>query len=118
VSANTPEGKVKKKIDAILKPYKADGRLWYTKTAGSMFGTNGVPDYVCNLQALYYGDPHEPPSRDGRSNFFTIEAKAGKGEPTELQLAQMAAIEKSGGYALVINEKNLDVLEAFLRAHS
>ncbi len=112
MSANTPEGKVKKKIDAILKPYKASGQLWYTKTAGSMFGTNGVPDYVCNLR--------DGPYVEGsyQSTFFTIEAKAGKGEPTALQEAQMEAIEKSGGFALVINEKNLDVLEAFLRAYS
>jgi hypothetical protein len=105
VSANTPEGKVKAKIDAILKPYKASGRLWYFKPSASQFGRAGVPDYICNLQA-------------GRSIFFTIEAKAGKGKPSDLQDAQMKAIEKSGGVCLVINEKNLDVLEAWLHAHS
>jgi hypothetical protein len=111
MSASTPEGKVKAKIDAILKPYKASGRLWYTKTAGSMFGTNGVPDYVCNLR-------DESAFIDPGSYFFTIESKAGKGKPSDLQTAQMEAIEKSGGICLVINEKNLDVLEAWLRAHS
>lgn len=111
MSATTPEGKVKAKIDAILKPYKTSGRLWYTKTAGSMFGKNGVPDYVCNLR-------DESAIIDPGSYFFTIEAKAGKGEPSDLQIAQMKDIERSGGTALVINEKNLDVLEAWLRAHS
>jgi hypothetical protein len=118
MSASTPEGKVKAKIDVILKPYKASGQLWYFKPSASQFGRAGVPDYVCNLQALYYGDPHEPPSRDGRSIFFTIEAKAGKGKPSDLQNAQMEAIEKSGGICLVINETNLSELEEFLRAHS
>lgn len=111
MSASTPEGKVKAKIDAILKPYKASGRLWYTKTAGSMFGKNGVPDYVCNLRKN--GMEFTPDS-----HFFTIEAKAGAGKTSELQRAQMHDIVVSGGTCLIINEKNLDVLEAWLRAHS
>lgn len=112
MSANTPEGQVKKKIDAILKPYKTEGLLWYTKTAGSMFGTNGVPDYVCHMRS------RAPYAGVVRKLFFTIEAKAGKGKPTDLQLVQMAAITEAGGMCLVINEDNLHELPEFLRAHS
>ena len=113
MSANTPEGKVKKKIDAILKPYKASGQLWYTKTAGSMFGTNGVPDYVCCIRN------NRLTERGGfEHRFFTIEAKAGAGKPTALQNAQMDDIERAGGVCLVINETNLEELKDFLSAHS
>ena len=119
MSASTPEGKVKAKIDAILKPYKASGRLWYTKTAGSMFGSNGVPDYVCCLLAPRSTDYmiYEP-QNPNETVFFTIEAKAGSGKPSALQEGQMAMIQRAGGTTLVINEKNLDVLEAWLRARS
>ena len=120
MSATTPEGKVKAKIDAILKPYKASGRLWYTKTAGSMFGKNGVPDYVCHLLAV------RMPPRSQEENefpsyartFFTIEAKAGKGKASDLQEAQMKDIRAAGGVTLVINETNLQELQEFLSAHS
>lgn len=119
MSATTPEGKVKAKIDAILKPYKTSGRLWYTKTAGSMFGKNGVPDYVCSLLVPRSTDYmiYEP-KNPNETVFFTIEAKAGKGKPSDLQDACMREIERAGGICLVINEKNLDVLEAWLYAYS
>jgi len=107
MSATTPEGKVKAKIDAILKPYKASGRLWYTKTAGSMFGKNGVPDYIgCCM--TYWKE----------RLFFAIEAKAGKGKPSDLQEACMRDIEKAGGICLVINETNLQELQDFLSVNS
>ena len=106
MTASTPEGKDKANIDAILKPYKASGRLWYTKTAGSMFGKNGVPDYVCCYQSEYK-----------EVTFFTIEAKAGKGKPSDLQLGQMKDIQKAGGVCLVINENNLAELEDFMRVN-
>jgi hypothetical protein len=120
MSANTPEGKVKAKIDAILKPYKTSGRLWYTKMAGSMFGKNGVPDYVCNLRLDTFnaGEAFSDSTELRTHIFFTIEAKAGAGKPSDLQLGQMKDIERSGGICFVINEKNLDILEAWLRAHS
>ena len=118
MSATTPEGKVKAKIDAILKPYKASGRLWYTKTAGSMFGKNGVPDYVCCIRTMQPIVTTEGFWSPIVGLAFTIEAKAGAGKPSALQEAQMAAIKKAGGITLIINEKNLDVLEAWLRAHS
>ena len=117
MSATTPEGKVKAKIDAILKPYKASGRLWYFKPSASQYGRAGVPDYVCNLRDKFAA-PGVISTFGTASYFFTIEAKAGAGKPSDLQLAQMVSIEKSGGAALVVNEKNLGVLEEWLRAHS
>ena len=102
MTATTPETKVKAKIDAILKPYRQSGHLWYNKTAGSMFGTNGAPDYL----GCYLG------------HMFAIEAKAGKGKTTALQDAQIECLRQAGATVFVINETNLHVIEAYLRDYS
>lgn len=58
------------------------------------YGKMGIPDVI----ACY------------RGVFIAIECKAGKNRPTELQQKNLDEISKSGGYALVINELNLDKL--------
>jgi hypothetical protein len=100
----TPESTVKKHIDRILKPYVLAGQLAYEKTAGSMYGKNGWPDYGCCLlgAALY------------------VEAKAcprGRmtpGKPTALQDARHADIRRAGGTVLIIHENNLFELARYL----
>jgi hypothetical protein len=42
--------------------------------------------------------------------FLAIEAKAGKGQATALQLKNMQAINAAGGYTCIINENNLENL--------
>ncbi len=42
--------------------------------------------------------------------FLAIEAKAGKGQATALQLKNLDAIQKCGGYPLLIREDNLEYL--------
>lgn len=112
MSANTPEGKVKKKIDDVLKPYKASGRLWYFKPAASQFGRAGVPDYIgCMLQSSSNGDRY--------GQFFAIEAKSAKGKVSELQVMQLTAIgEAAGVYFVVANDFDLQQLKDWLHAHS
>jgi hypothetical protein len=101
----TPEAKVKKKIDAILAPYVKRGVMAYNKTAGSMYGANGWPDYDGALCGL----------------FWAIEAKAiptGKTTPgklTAMQIARMGAIKKASGYPMVIHELNIDKLDLALQ---
>lgn len=85
--AATPEKKVKDKVKAILT--KADAYHFTPATHG--FGMSGVPDII----GCYKG------------YFFAIECKAGTNKPTELQLKNLASIEKHGGYALVVNEDNI-----------
>lgn len=46
--------------------------------------------------------------------FIAIECKAGNNKPTKLQQHNLDKISAAGGVALVINETNLDVLEATL----
>jgi Holliday junction resolvase len=84
----TPEKKVKVKVVAMLK---AAGVYWFYPVMGG-YGSSGVPDIVgcCN----------------GR--FFAVECKSGGNKPTALQLKNLAQIQESGGYTLVVNEQNLD----------
>jgi len=94
--ATTPEAKVKAKIKAILKAYRA----YYAMPIGTGYGSSGVPDFLVCLNG----------------EFLAIEAKAGKGVPTALQEKNLKQIKEAGGRALVINEEDLElnILEAIL----
>ena len=93
--SQTPEAKVKAKIKAILKAHNA----YYAMPIGTGYGNSGVPDFLCCV--------------NGR--FLAIEAKAGKGVATALQLKNLQAVNKAGGYTCIINETNLDYLEAVIK---
>jgi hypothetical protein len=87
----TPESKVKAKIKSILAKYN----VYYAMPIGTMYGTSGVPDFLCCV----------------RGRFLAIEAKAGKGKTTALQDKNLHLIEQAGGVSLVIREDTLDLLE-------
>ena len=88
--ATTPEGKVKDKIKAII-----NSRGMYVMPFQQGTGTNGVSDFLAVVDGY----------------FVAIEAKAGKGKPTELQKRFLANVVKNGGVALVVNEHWLERLE-------
>lgn len=88
--ATTPEAKVKAKIKAILKAHN----VYYAMPIGTGYGNSGVPDFLCCVNG----------------KFLAIEAKAGKGQATALQLKNMQAINLAGGYTCIINENNLENL--------
>jgi pantoate kinase len=88
--ATTPEAKVKAKIKAILKAHS----IYYAMPIGTGYGNSGVPDFLCCVNG----------------KFVAIEAKAGKGTTTALQLKNLSDINKAGGYTLVIRENNLEYL--------
>ena len=92
--ALTPERKVKNKVVALLKAHS----VYYFFPATYGLGRSGVPDVVCCV----------------RGRFLGVECKAGANKPTPLQLRELAAIQEAGGISLVINENNIDVLEALL----
>lgn len=83
----TPESKVKDKIKAICKERGA----YYAMPVMGGMASNGTPDFLI----CYKG------------RFIAIEAKAGKGKPTALQLVRLKEIDKAGGVAVVINENNV-----------
>jgi pantoate kinase len=89
--STTPEAKVKAKIRAILKEHS----VYYAMPIGTGYGNSGVPDFLCCVNG----------------KFVAIEAKAGKGVATALQLKNLSEINKAGGYTCIINETNLDYLK-------
>lgn len=93
----TPEGKVKKKVAELLKQYGA----YYFFPAMGAFGRAGIPDIV----GCY------------RGHFFAVECKAGKGKTTAIQEAEIKKIQSAKGYAFVINEDNMDLLEIYLKEY-
>lgn len=93
----TPEGKVKKKVAELLKKYDA----YYFFPAMGAFGRAGIPDIV----GCY------------RGRFFAVECKAGKGKTTAIQEAEIKKIQSAKGYAFVINEDNMDLLEIYLKEY-
>ena len=89
--AQTPEAKVKAKIKAILKAHN----VYYAMPIGTGYGNSGVPDFLCCVAG----------------HFFAIEAKAGNGQATALQIKNLQSIMDSGGLAMIVREDNLDILE-------
>ena len=92
--AATPEKKVKEQIKALCKKHGA----YVVMPVMTGYANNGTPDFI-----LCHG-----------GYFAGVEAKAGKGKPTKLQMIRLVEIVRSGGTALVINEGNLDLLEGWL----
>ena len=92
--AMTPEGKVKKEIKKILDSYG----VLYTMPFSAGYSTSGVSDFLC----CYKG------------HFISIEAKAGKGKPTELQTTWINKVQTAGGHAMVVNESRYDDLRFLL----
>ena len=87
----TPEAKVKKQIKEILTKAKA----YYVMPHGAGYGNAGAPDFVVCL----------------RGQFIGIEAKAGSGKPTALQMHNLMEIRRAGGISYVVNESNINELE-------
>ena len=90
----TPEAKVKTKIHKALKGVGA----YAVNYIGGAYANNGTPDILACLKGRFIG----------------IEAKAGKNKPTALQVLSLKRIDDAGGLALVINETNLEYLNAAL----
>lgn len=92
--AQTPEGKVKAKVSALLKSIPG---VWYTMPVPSGFGESTL-DYLGSNRGL----------------FFAIETKAPGKKPTSRQMNTMAAIERGGGKTFVV-DGDITELETWLR---
>jgi len=86
----TPEGKVKARVKKILDSIGA----YYFMPATGGYGRSGVPDIVGCLNGV----------------FFAIECKANGGKPTALQLREIDRINAVGGFAIVVDEDNVELL--------
>jgi hypothetical protein len=88
----TPEGKVKDKAKHILDKI---GAYYFMPSTGG-YGRSGVPDIVGCLNGV----------------FFAVECKANGGRPTALQLREIDRINVAGGFAIVVDEDNVTLLES------
>ena len=93
--AQTPEKRVKTKVESILKA--EDVYYFFPATHG--YGRSGVPDIIACVS--------------GR--FLAIECKAGTNKPTALQVREIESIRKAGGVAVVANEENWDEVRPLVR---
>lgn len=92
--AATPEKKVKDAVTKILKEHNA--YYFYPTTGG--FGRSGVPDIIACYKGCFIG----------------IECKAGKNTTTALQDRELDKIDVAGGFAVVINEHNIERVREIL----
>ena len=89
--ALTPEAKVKKKVKEMLDQME----VYHFSPMQNGMGRAGIPDIIGCLEGQFLG----------------IECKAGKGTTTALQERELTRIQNAGGYALVVNEKNINQLQ-------
>ena len=93
--AQTPEKRVKTKVEAVLKNEGA----YYFFPATHGYGRSGVPDIIACV--------------NGR--FLAIECKAAGNKPTALQTREIENIRIAGGVAVVANEENWDEVRLLVR---
>lgn len=93
--AQTPEKRVKTKVEAVLKNEGA----YYFFPATHGYGRSGVPDIIACV--------------NGR--FLAIECKAGGNKPTALQVREIENIRIAGGVAVVASEENWDEVRLLVR---
>lgn len=94
--ASTPEGKIKNKLDKMLK-YE---RVWFYSPQAGPFGRAGVPDRVAIVNGRFIG----------------IECKADRTKkPTALQLKCMKEIEMAGGKCFVVyDDETINQVREFI----
>ena len=96
--ATTPEGKIKSRLDKMLK---AEG-VWYYSPQAGPFGVAGIPDRVAIVAGQFVG----------------IECKADKTKkPTALQMKCMRDIEQAGGKCFVAyDDETIEAVRGYIRA--
>lgn len=93
--AQTPEKRVKAKVESVLK---GEGVYYFFPATGG-YGRSGVPDIIACVNG----------------QFLAIECKAGTNKPTALQVREIERIRACGGSAVVVNEENWDMVRALVR---
>jgi len=98
--ATTPEGRIKAKLDKMLK---AEG-VWYYSPQAGPFGVAGIPDRVVIVCGQFVG----------------IECKADKTKkPTALQTKCMRDIEQAGGKCFVAyDDETIESVREYIRARN
>lgn len=94
----TPEGKVKQAARKLYKQYGA----YVEQNTASVMGSNGSPD--------------QKVSRKPDGHFAGVETKADSWTVTALQRIHLNEIAATGGSAMVVNQRNLAMLEDWLKS--
>tara|TARA_R110000803_G_scaffold38467_4_gene83242 strand:+ start:11610 stop:11912 length:303 start_codon:yes stop_codon:yes gene_type:complete len=97
--ATTPEGKVKKKLKAMIESKQG---VWSYPPQAGPFGSSGIPDRIACVRGRLIG----------------IEAKADETKkPTALQYKCMADIEAAGGKCFVVyDDETIKIVEDWIDA--
>ena len=95
--SNTPEGKIKRKLDKVLKQ---EG-VWFFNPQAGPFGRAGIPDKIACIGGKFVG----------------IECKADKTKkPTPLQIKAMREIEMAGGKCfLVYDDTTIEEVRDYIK---
>ncbi|MEK9694279.1 MAG: hypothetical protein VW270_00865 [Candidatus Poseidoniales archaeon] len=96
--SSTPEGKIKRKLDKMLK----SENIWYYSPQAGPFGRAGIPDRVAIIGGKFIG----------------IECKADRTKkPTALQLSCMKQIEAAGGKCFVVfDDETIEEVRTYINA--
>lgn len=89
------ESDVKAEVKKLIAKHK---NIWYFMPASNGYGRAGIPDFICSFSGL----------------FFAIETKIYGRYPTPAQKVELMNIYNKGGIAMLINERNLYLLEEVL----
>ena len=91
------EKDLENKVKQVLK----DKGCWYVKYwGGGGYTRSGVPDLLICCTGI----------------FMAVELKAPKGAPTDLQIRQLQKIRDSGGLAILLYPKDLELFKNLIRA--
>ena len=95
--SNTPEGKIKRKLDKVLKQ---EG-VWFFNPQAGPFGRAGIHDKIACIGGKFVG----------------IECKADKTKkPTPLQIKAMKEIEMAGGKCfLVYDDTTIEEVRDYIK---
>lgn len=85
-----------KDLENKVKQFLKDNSCWYVKYwGGGGYTRSGVPDLLICCTGI----------------FMAVELKAPKGAPTDLQIRQLQKIRDSGGLAILLYPKDLELFK-------
>lgn len=90
-----------KDLENKVKRFLKDNGCWYVKYwGGGGYTKSGIPDLLVCCEGVFLG----------------VELKAAKGKPSELQLKHLHRIRDSGGLAILLYPKDLELFKSLIRA--
>lgn len=90
-----------KDLENKVKQYLKENGCWFIKYwGGGGYTKSGIPDLLVCCNGI----------------FVAVELKAPKGRPTELQMKKLHEIKGSGGLAILLYPKDLELFKNLIRA--